>query len=258
MGSDTSYQEQIPDSRVIVKVKEIKGPEGHKKLGFRSLVIGSFTQKEVEGAVEKTKAVEKVKEAVSDKKCYLINKQNFNSVMTDIGVKFKKKIDKLDETVEFDLNELDDFEPTAIMNKIEETKTLVQSRQYLADLKSRIASDPNLLQEVTKYLKAINAAQDDVKLLLEQIKSDINDMLSDQSKQNLQDKETIDSLKTKILNILNTLEVQIKGLENDTIKKQIDTLKEKRNDLNTLSIKNDETLNVINEILQQTEIILKE
>jgi type VI secretion system protein ImpB len=79
-----------------------------------------------------------------------INRDNFDKVMSGMKPRLALRVDnKLENDgskigVELKFRSLDDFEPTNVVNQIEPLRKLLEARQRLAELKSKIVTNDRL------------------------------------------------------------------------------------------------------------------
>ena len=126
-----------------------------KELPFVAGVIGDFSG-------HPAKPPGKLKE----RKFVNVDKDNFNEVLKGMGPRLEMQVDnklsndgsKLAVTLEF--NNLADFEPEQVVDKVEPLKKLLEARQKLSDLRNKMAGNDkfeDLLKEVLQNTDKIAA-----------------------------------------------------------------------------------------------------
>jgi type VI secretion system protein ImpB len=105
--------------------------------------------------------------AMKDRKFVEINRDNFNKVMAGMKPRLAMKVDNELEKdgsklgVELKFKHIDDFEPENVVRQVEPLRKLLEARQRLSDLKTKIVSNDRLdglLQQIihdTDKLKAL-------------------------------------------------------------------------------------------------------
>jgi type VI secretion system protein ImpB len=99
----------------------------------------------------------------ADREFTNINRDNFEKVMAAIGprlaIRVPNQLEK-DGTkigVELKFDSVDDFEPENVVNKIEPLRLLLEARQRLADLKTKVVSNDRLDVVLQRILQATEA-----------------------------------------------------------------------------------------------------
>ena len=117
------------------------------ELPFKVMVMGDFTQREDETAVE-------------DRKVVNVDKDNFNEVMKEqeLNLKFNvddKLSDEEGEEIGVDLNfdTLKDFDPGAIAKQVPELKKILDLREALTALKGPLANVPAFRKKIEALLQ---------------------------------------------------------------------------------------------------------
>ena len=136
-----------PKERINISYKPAVGnaKEG-VELPFKLLVLGDFTQKEADGALEDAKLIN-------------LNKHNFSDVMSDLGLKLEFSVEnKMSSTktdainISLDINSLSDFEPDSIIEKVDELKAVLELRDALKALKGPIGNSPQMRKQIRQIL----------------------------------------------------------------------------------------------------------
>lgn len=104
---------------------------------------------------------------MKERKFVEINRDNFNRIMAGMKPRLALRVDNRlqdDETqmgVELNFRSLDDFEPEQVVRQVEPLRKLLEARQRLSDLKTKIVSNDRLdalLQQIigdTERLKQL-------------------------------------------------------------------------------------------------------
>jgi len=108
------------------------------------------------------------KKALKDRKFSQIDRDNFNEVMTNVNPQVNLKVENTLEgddsqmSVNLDFNNMEDFEPQNIVDKVDPLKKLMETRNKLRDLLTKAdRSDDleNLLEEVLSSTDALTSLQ---------------------------------------------------------------------------------------------------
>jgi type VI secretion system protein ImpB len=147
-----SYQEKLKRVRKprvhITYDVETEGAKVIKELPFVMGVIGDFSG-------NPTKELPPLEE----RKFIEINRDNFDDVMARMNVGLRMRVEnkiKDDNTeipVELTFNSLSDFEPASVIQKVEPLRKLLETRNRLRDLASKVdrsAELENILEQVLK------------------------------------------------------------------------------------------------------------
>ncbi|MBO6895527.1 MAG: type VI secretion system contractile sheath small subunit [Roseibium sp.] len=111
------------------------------------------------------------KEALEDRTFYTVDKDNFNDVLARVGPKLSYTVenkiqnDGSEFQVELDFKSMKDFEPDAIVNKVEPLRNLAQTREKLMTLVAKADRS----RDLEKVLKEILQDADMVKALGEEL-----------------------------------------------------------------------------------------
>ena len=96
---------------------------------------------------------------LSDRAKISINKNNFNSVLTELNPKAKLAVentlagDGSELPVDLDFKSMDDFKPDVVAGKVPELRALMAARNLLRDLKSNLLDNATFRRELEKILK---------------------------------------------------------------------------------------------------------
>jgi type VI secretion system protein ImpB len=137
-----------PKERVNIVYKPATGDAKEEvELPLKVLVMGDFTMAEDETPVEDRKAIN-------------IDKDNFNDVLNSYNIKLDTVVDnKLSDepdkqmNVKLDFNNLKDFNPDAIVEKVPELKKLVELRNALKAVKGPLGNIPEFKKKLNEIVK---------------------------------------------------------------------------------------------------------
>lgn len=136
---------------------ETNGAVQEKEIPFVMGVMGDYSGDNTEN-----------KKALKDRKFSQIDRDNFNEVMSNVGPQLNLKVDNTLEgddsqmSVDLDFNNMEDFEPQNIVEKVDPLKKLMETRNKLRDLLTKAdRSDEleSLLEDVLSSTDAIAALQ---------------------------------------------------------------------------------------------------
>ena len=125
---------------------ETNGTISEKEIPFVMGVMGDYSGDNIEG-----------KKAIKDRKFSQIDRDNFNDVMGKINPKLDLKVENTLEgdgselAVDLDLKNMEDFEPHKLVDQIEPLKKLMETRNKLRDLMTKVDRSEdleNILEEV--------------------------------------------------------------------------------------------------------------
>jgi len=103
---------------------------------------------------------EKPQEAFADREFVNINRDNFSKVMGAMGPRLALRVpNKLQNDdskigVELKFSSIDDFEPEQVVNQVEPLRKLLEARQKLADLKTKVVSNSALDAVLQQIIQA--------------------------------------------------------------------------------------------------------
>ncbi|MBW4964200.1 type VI secretion system contractile sheath small subunit [Sulfitobacter sp. CW3] len=137
---------------------------------------GSVQQKElafVTGMIGGYSGDRQDKEAIEDRTFYQVDKDNFNDVLTRVAprltytVENKVQDDGSEFEVDLDFKSMKDFEPDAIVDKVEPLRKLAETREKLMTLVAKADRS----RDLEKVLKEILQDSDMVKALGDELGS---------------------------------------------------------------------------------------
>ncbi|HIE4239710.1 TPA: type VI secretion system contractile sheath small subunit [Serratia marcescens] len=141
-----SYQSEIPKARINLKLDLHTGGASKKtELPLKLMVVGDYSN----GAEQR---------AVSEREKVNINKNNFDSVMTDFSPSVNLSVentlagDGSEESVSLSFNEMKDFEPEQVARQIPQLKAMLAMRNLLRDLKANLLDNQAFRKELEKIL----------------------------------------------------------------------------------------------------------
>ena len=141
-----SFQNEIPPSRVNIRyVKDTAGSQEELELPLKLLVVGDFTMKEDDTALE-------------DRRRLSVDKNNFGAVLKEQKLSLdlvvpNKLAGEGDMPVKLDIQSLNDFTPTGIANQVPELATMLEVRSLLTDLKAKVISNREFRKQLEGVLK---------------------------------------------------------------------------------------------------------
>ena len=137
-----------PKERINIRyLPATNGEQAEVELPLKVLVTGDFKGHEEEAALEDRVAVS-------------INKDNFNKVMSEFGLKLTMQVpavleeDKENDLLRVDLqfDAIDDFTPDAIARQVPELNTLLELREALIALKGPMGNIPAFRKQLELLL----------------------------------------------------------------------------------------------------------
>lgn len=132
---------------------ETNGAVEKKELPFVAGVMGDYSGDNTEN-----------KKALKDRKFVQIDRDNFNDAMAKVNPKLNMKVDNtMDESggqlnVELDFKNMEDFAPHRVVDQVEPLKKLLEARNKLRDLMTKVDRSDELegiLEEVLQSTDAI-------------------------------------------------------------------------------------------------------
>jgi type VI secretion system protein ImpB len=154
--------ERVRKPRVHIKYDvETEGAVVEKELPFNVGVLGDFSGNDPGEAKKK----------ISDRKFTQIDRDNFNDVMAKINPGVKLKVentlagDNSELNVELKFKSMEDFEPSNIVKQVEPLRKLLETRNKLRDLLTKVDRSEELEGLLEKVLSDSSA--------LEQLKSEL-------------------------------------------------------------------------------------
>lgn len=155
-----AQQKRVSKNRVSITYDvEDGGSMQKKELPFIIGMIGGYSGERED------------KEDLEDRTFYTVDKDNFNDVMTRVGPKLsftvenKIQNDGSEFQVELDFKSMKDFEPDAIVDKVEPLRNLAATREKLMTLVAKADRS----RDLEKVLKEILQDADMVKALGEEL-----------------------------------------------------------------------------------------
>lgn len=131
---------------------ETNGAVADKEIPFVMGVMGDYSGDNAEG-----------KKALKDRKFSQIDRDNFNEIMGKVNPKVDMKVENTLEndgseiSVNLDLNNMEDFEPHKIVDKVEPLKKLMETRNKLRDLLTKADRSEDLEDILEKILSNTDA-----------------------------------------------------------------------------------------------------
>ena len=141
-----SFQDEIPPSRVNIRyVKDTGGATEEIELPLKLLVVGDFTMKEDDTALE-------------DRRRISVDKNNYSSVLKEQKLGLDLVVPNTltgegEMPVKLKINDLKDFTPTGIANQVPELATMLEVRSLLTDLKAKVISNRDFRKQLEGVLK---------------------------------------------------------------------------------------------------------
>lgn len=144
MGRDASV---APQERINIKYKTATdGQEPTGELPFRMMVLGDFNMNGDQTELE-------------DRKPVSVDKNSFEAVMREQNLSLKLSVaDKLSDNqnqrLECDLKieRMRDFEPDSILEQVPELRKLMELRQQLMTLRSKVANEPKFRRKIQELI----------------------------------------------------------------------------------------------------------
>jgi type VI secretion system protein ImpB len=139
---------------------ETEGAKVERELPFVMAVLGDFSGKPTQPL-----------KPLKDRKFILIDRDNFDEVMAKMtpGLQFRVantlKGDGSELAVNMQFNALEDFEPGRVVQQVEPLKKLLETRDKLRDLLTKVDRS----DELENLLERILKSDDDIKKLSEQL-----------------------------------------------------------------------------------------
>ena len=141
-----SFQNEVPKARVNIKLDLHTGGASKKvELPLKLLVMGDYSNG------QNTLAL-------GDRTKVSINKNNFNSVLSELNPKAKIAVtntlvgDGSELPVDLDFKTMEDFSPERVAARVPELRALMSARNLLRDLKSNLLDNATFRRELEKIL----------------------------------------------------------------------------------------------------------
>lgn len=142
-----SFQNEVPKARVNIKLDlHTGGAQKKVELPLKLLTIGDYSNG-------------KDKRVLSEREKVNINKNNFNSVLTEFSpsvnltVKNTFANDGSEESINLSFKEMADFEPEQVARQIPQLRAMLAMRNLLRDLKSNLLDNITFRRELENILK---------------------------------------------------------------------------------------------------------
>lgn len=141
---------------------ETEGAAVKKELPFVIGVMGDFSGDNTENI-----------KPLKDRRFIQIDRDNFNDVLKRMSPSLKLRVDNTlnDDGSQFDVNlnfkSIDDFEPAAVVNQVEPLRKLMETRNKLRDLMTKIDRSEeleNVLEEVLSNTASLDSIAKELKL----------------------------------------------------------------------------------------------
>ncbi|WP_409425657.1 type VI secretion system contractile sheath small subunit [Pseudoalteromonas sp. RW-H-Ap-1] len=141
---------------------ETEGTAVKKELPFVVGVMGDFSG-------DNTEALKPLK----DRRFVQIDRENFNDVLKRMSPSLRLKVDNTltDDGSQFEVNlnfkSIDDFEPAAVVNQVEPLRKLMETRNKLRDLMTKIDRSEeleNVLEEVLSNTASLDSMAKELNL----------------------------------------------------------------------------------------------
>ena len=139
---------------------ETNGAVQEKEIPFVMGVMGDYSGDNTEN-----------KKALKDRKFSQIDRDNFNEVMSNVSPQLNMKVENTLEndgsemSVNLDFNNMEDFEPQNIVEKVDPLKKLMETRNKLRDLLTKADRSDDLealLEEVLSSTDALAKLNDEL------------------------------------------------------------------------------------------------
>ncbi|MEG0956402.1 MAG: type VI secretion system contractile sheath small subunit [Citrobacter sp.] len=142
-----SFQSEIPKARVNIKLDlHTGGAQKKVELPLKLLSVGDFSNGKAEGALSEREKIN-------------VNKNNFNSVLSELNpevnltVKNTLASDGSEENIRLQFQDMKDFEPEQVARQIPQLRAMLAMRNLLRDLKSNLLDNVTFRKELEKILK---------------------------------------------------------------------------------------------------------
>jgi type VI secretion system protein ImpB len=154
-----SFQHEIPPSRINIRYLKDTGRAQEKvELPLKLLVLGDFTLREDDTLVEERERVQ-------------VNANSFDSFLKEQNLKLSfmvpnqlSGIEGDEFQVNLDIESLSDFTPDSLVEKVPKLKEMLEVRQLLTDLKSRVITNRKFRLELDKLLAKGQDSEENRKL----------------------------------------------------------------------------------------------
>ena len=147
MAKNRSFQDEIPPSRVNIRYHNKVTGQEKVELPLKLLLVGDYTFQEDDTPLE-------------DRKKVSINKDNFDDVMREQGLKLDMVVpnrisgEEDDEIrVQFDVDSLKSMTPDEVVKRIPELNKLMEVRELLTELKARVITNRKFRLALERIVK---------------------------------------------------------------------------------------------------------
>ncbi|MBC8654035.1 type VI secretion system contractile sheath small subunit [Providencia vermicola] len=142
-----SHSNEVPKARVNIKLElHTGGAQKKVELPLKLLAMGDYSNGQDNRALSEREKVN-------------INKNNFNSVLSEftptvnLTVKNTLAGDGSDESVNLSFKNMKDFEPEQVARQIPQLRAMLAMRNLLRDLKSNLLDNATFRRELENILK---------------------------------------------------------------------------------------------------------
>ncbi len=159
MASIHNKLERVRKPRVHIKYEvETEGAMVERELPFVVGVLGDFSGDPTEPL-----------KSLKDRKFVQIDRDNFNDVMKRMTPGLQMKVentlagDGSEMAVDLKFSSMDDFDPTSVVNQVEPLRKLLETRNKLRDLMSKVDRSEdleNLLEQVLQNSEELKSLGD--------------------------------------------------------------------------------------------------
>ncbi|SUY92744.1 Uncharacterized protein conserved in bacteria [Buttiauxella agrestis] len=144
--AESTFQSEIPKARVNIRLDLHTGSAQKKiELPLKLLAVGDFSNG-------------KEDLPLSERSKLNVNKNNFNSVLSELNPELKYSVpntlsdDGSEENISLSFQEMKDFEPEQVARQIPQLRAMLAMRNLLRDLKSNLLDNITFRKELEKIL----------------------------------------------------------------------------------------------------------
>lgn len=144
--AESTFQGEIPKARVNIRLDLHTGSAQKKvELPLKLLAVGDFSNG-------------KEDLPLSERSKLNVNKNNFNSVLSELNPELKYSVpntlsdDGSEENISLSFQEMKDFEPEQVARQIPQLRAMLAMRNLLRDLKSNLLDNITFRKELEKIL----------------------------------------------------------------------------------------------------------
>lgn len=144
--AESTFQSEIPKARVNIRLDLHTGSAQKKiELPLKLLAVGDFSNG-------------KEDLPLSERSKLNVNKNNFNSVLSELNPELKYSVpntlsdDGSEENISLSFREMKDFEPEQVTRQIPQLRAMLAMRNLLRDLKSNLLDNITFRKELEKIL----------------------------------------------------------------------------------------------------------